>query len=151
LKTTLQLLLSITIFTFSSLTISEIRSQEYVDWGALADVKFNEIIDQNSGLSLLEATFSEWLLSMDGKEVMVTGYMIPLDPFGTSYVISRNPNSSCFFCGGAGPETIIALYLKPSAVKRYETDQYLTFKGTLQLNKRNDKHFTFVLNDAEPI
>ena len=135
----------------TTLIFNIVDAQEYLDWGALADVEFQEIHDTNSGLTLLEATFSDWLISMDGKEVSITGFMIPLDPFGTSYVLSMNPNSSCFFCGGAGPESIIALYLKPAAVDRYETDDYSTFKGTLQLNKLNDKHFTYVLLNAEPI
>ena len=76
--------------------------------------------------------------------------MIPLDPMGISYVLSQNPNSSCFFCGGAGPETVLELELKPSAIKRYEVDSVVEFKGVLKLNKIDDKHLTYVLLDAEP-
>ena len=126
------------------------NAQEFVDWGILADVEFEEKVDDETGLNLLEATFGEYVESLDGKLVSVTGFMIPIDPFGTAYVISQNPNSSCFFCGGAGPETIVGLRLKPQAVKRYETDEYKTFKGKLQLNKLNDKNFTYMLLDAEP-
>ncbi|MEM6963324.1 MAG: DUF3299 domain-containing protein, partial [Bacteroidota bacterium] len=65
-------------------------------------------------------------------------------------VLSKNPNSSCFFCGGAGPETVLELELKPSAIERYEVDDLKTFKGILKLNKINDKHLTYLLTDAEP-
>ena len=139
------------VFLLQVLTLNVLTAQEFIDWGALADVEFEEIYDDETGLTLLEATFGDFIKVHDGKEVTISGFMIPIDPFGTSYVISRNPNSSCFFCGGAGPETIVGLYLKPEAVKRYETDEFLTFRGKLQLNKINEKQFTYMLLDAEPI
>lgn len=149
-KSTPVYLLTTTLILFNLLISKQVTAQEFVDWSIFADVRFEETYDDATGLSLLNATFGEYLQDLDGKTVSVRGFMIPLDPFGTSYVLSQNPNSSCFFCGGAGPETIVGLLLKPQAVRRYETDEYRTFKGTLQLNKLNDKHFTYMLIDAEP-
>ncbi len=126
-------------------------AQTAIDWNLLADVKFNKKHSEELGMSYHEAQFGKWVLPFDGKEVKITGFMIPLDGLGVSWVLSRNPNATCFFCGGAGPETVIELRLKPSAIKRYKLDERRTFKGTLQLNKDNTDHLTYVLIDAEPI
>ena len=96
-------------------------------------------------------TFGEALKKLAGKEISITGYMIPMDPMGITYVLSRNPNSTCFFCGGAGPETVLQLNMKPSAIKRYKTDDKLTFKGILQLNEKDIHSLTYVLEEAEEL
>ncbi|MEY3369041.1 MAG: hypothetical protein RI973_2196 [Bacteroidota bacterium] len=124
--------------------------QTVIDWNLLADVKFNQKFSEEHG-SYDEAIFGKWVLPFDGKEVSITGFMIPLDGMGLSWVLSRNPNATCFFCGAAGPETVIELRLKPSALKKYKLDERRTFKGKLKLNRINLEHLTYVLLDAEPI
>ena len=126
-------------------------AQDTVDWGILADVTFKEKYVKEYGMDLLEAKFGKLIKPYDGQEVIIAGYMIPIDPMGTAYVLSLNPNASCFFCGAAGPETIVGLRLSPDHIKRYKTDEYLTFKGTLKLNELNAKQFTYMLLDAEKI
>ena len=61
--------------------------------------------------------------------------MIPMDPMGITYVLSRNPNATCFFCGGAGQESVIELHLKKRKTK-FKTDEYVTFIGNFALNDR---------------
>ena len=73
--------------------------------------------------------------------------MIPMDAMGINYALSKNPNAVCFFCGGAGPETVVQLQL--SEIKRYRTDDRLTFKGRLQMNKQDIYSLTYVLQNAE--
>lgn len=127
------------------------QSQSTIDWNTLADVKFTQKFSEETGINYDEATFGRWLLPLQGKEVKITGYIIPLDGMGVTYVLSRNPNATCFFCGGAGPETVIELRLKPTALKRYKLDERRTFKGILQMNRSNLNQMTYVLLDAEPI
>jgi len=69
-----------------------------------------------------------------------------MDPMGLSYALSRNPNAVCFFCGGAGPETVVQLRF--AQMKRYPTDAKLTFKGLLQLNQQDINSLTYVLKEA---
>lgn len=139
------LILTFTIYLQNSLT-----AQKLINWSYLGDVKYEVKFSEELGYNLHIATFGKSVKNLDGKEVIITGYMIPLDPLGVSYVLSKNPNSSCFFCGGAGPETVLELELKPSAIKRYEVDSVVEFKGVLKLNKIDDKHLTYVLQEAEP-
>lgn len=141
----LSLLLFLTIF------LPAAGAQTVIDWNLLADVKFNQKYSDEFGITYDEAVFGRWILPFDGKEVSITGFMIPLDGMGLSWVLSRNPNASCFFCGGAGPETVIELRLKPSALKRYKLDDKRTFRGKLKLNRENMDHLTYMLLDAEPV
>ncbi len=136
---------------FLFVAFQSVYGQTQIDWATLADVKFTQKFSEEIGLNYDEATFGRWLLPLNGKEVKISGYIIPLDGMGVSYVLSRNPNATCFFCGGAGPETVIELRLKPSALKRYKIDERKTFKGILQMNRSNLNQMTYVLLEAEPI
>jgi len=138
------------ICSFLFLHFQSATAQEYIDWSYLADVEFKIEFNEELGYDLYYANFGKMVSPYEGKEVIIQGYMIPLDPMGVSYVLSKNPNSSCFFCGGAGPETVLELQLKPSAMARYEVDAVKSMKGILKLNKVNKTELTFVLTDAEP-
>ena len=132
------------------LWMGNLSAQSQIEWTTLADVKFEPVFSEELGISYDEATFGPFISMFEGKEVKITGYMIPLDGMGVSYVLSRNPNATCFFCGGAGPETVVELELLPSAIGKYKLDDFRTFKGILQLNTKNIDHLTYVLKEAEP-
>ena len=101
-------------------------TQTTIDWVTLSDVTFVQKFDTEVGLGYDEATFGSTVSAFDQQEIKISGYIIPLDALGISYALSRNPNSSCFFCGGAGPETVIELKVKPSAMKRHKMDDIKT-------------------------
>lgn len=83
----------------------------------------------------------------DGEEVVISGYLVPIDVATNKYALSKNPFSSCFFCGNAGPETVIELkFLKDPG--RFATDEYLMIKGVLQLNHNGDGLFFTIKNAA---
>ncbi len=139
------------IFYTILLFTGNLFAQDQIDWATLADVKFSSVFSEELGFSYDEASFGPFISLFSEKEVKITGYMIPLDGIGVSYVLSRNPNATCFFCGGAGPETVVELELLPSAIGKYKLDEYRTFKGILHLNKKNIDHLTYVLKNAEPL
>jgi len=141
----------VSLLLFLASGIPSAAAQTTIDWNLLADVKFSPKYSDELGITFDEAAFGKWVLPFDGKEVAINGFMIPLDGMGMSWVLSRNPNSSCFFCGGAGPETVIELRLKPSAIKKYKLDEKRTFKGILKLNRENVDYLTYMLLEAEPL
>ena len=55
--------------------------------------------------------FDKELLAIEGEEVTLTGYVIPYES-DSSFMLSALPFASCFFCGGAGPETVAEIVLK---------------------------------------
>lgn len=83
-----------------------------ITWEDLKDVKFSRKFIKEEDMYFLFPTFGEKVKRLNGCEVQIKGYMIPVDPEGRIYVLSARPMASCFFCGAAGPETIIQLNLK---------------------------------------
>ncbi len=139
------------LFVLTILGGSQINAQTRIDWINLADVSFEEKQMEDVKLSYNHATFGQSLKALEGKEVSITGYMIPMDPMGITFVLSRNPNATCFFCGGAGPETVLQIKVKPDAFKRYTVDDRLTFKGILRMHEKDIESLTYVLEDAEEL
>jgi hypothetical protein len=85
---------------------------------------------------------------LNGKKITIQGYMYPLeekDP-QTFFMLSRNPVSACFFCGGAGPETVIEVN-SPKGVKMH--NKPVKIRGVLELNKKNTERLFYILNEAE--
>ena len=74
------------------------------------------------------------------KNVQISGYLIPTDVSAKRYALSKNPFTSCFFCGNAGPETVILLEFD-EAPGRFATDKYVAVEGILRLNKGEDGLF----------
>lgn len=105
------------------------------------DFQENEVPTYNPVFpSILETQY-------EGEEVVISGYIIPIDIENNKYALSKNPFTSCFFCGNAGPETVIELkFLKSPG--RFATDEYLMIKGVLVLNRNNNGLF-FTIRDAE--
>ena len=128
-----------------------IKAQQTLSWTQLTDVKFSKVYSPEAGIEILNSSFGPSIQSLEGSEVIIKGYMIPLDPLGTQYVLSRNPMVSCFFCGGAGPESVAELRLHPKSIRRYATDEVITFKGTLELNEKNLDAFNYVITNAQRI
>jgi len=131
--------------------IGTVRGQEVLDWVTLADVSFEKEYSEELMLEYDVATFGEVIKQFDGKEVQISGYVIALDALGVSFVLSRNPNATCFFCGGGGPETIVDIKVKPEALRRYKMDERKTFKGILKMYPDNSGSFIYLLTEAEPI
>ena len=113
-----------------------------------AKTKFEARYNEKAAEYFLYPVFAQELKDMVGKEINLEGYYLPIDVDGEAYIIlSKFPYSQCFFCGGAGPESIteVAFKVKPG---KFEMDQYLRVKGKLRLNEGNIDHGNFLLDDA---
>jgi uncharacterized membrane protein YcgQ (UPF0703/DUF1980 family) len=119
-------------------------------WGMFMKTRFVEKLNREFGMYFLYPIFSDELKAMEGKEISVTGFYIPLDMITSKYaVLSKFPNAECFFCGGAGPESIVVAYLKKTPAKRIDVDEIITIKGKLKLNDSDIDELNFILLDAE--
>ena len=94
--------------------------------------------------------FDQALLQQNGTTITLTGYYIPMEIEGSTIVISKNTFASCFFCGGAGPETVAEIQLR-SKHRGLKADQFVSVKGKLKLNQYDYEHLVFMLVDAEII
>ena len=96
--------------------------------------------------------FPEELKAFEGKLVTLSGFYIPLDMNNSEIaVVSKFPNAECFFCGGAGPESIVVGYLKKKPGRRVKMDEIVKIRGRLKLNEDDIDELNFILYDAELI
>jgi len=142
-----KIILATTFFLFF---MANIFSQNIITWELLKNVEFDEIWSEEFQAYYMVPKFSESVKEMDGKEVQIRGFIIPVDIVQDYYVLSANPYSSCFFCGQAGPESVMEIQM----IKKYEglrMDQVITYKGTLKLNVDDIYQLNYILEDAEII
>lgn len=105
-------------------------------WDVLSQVTFEERFNKEQQAYFGYPTYSADLLAFHNREVVVTGHLIPFEPETGGYFLSANPNASCFFCGEAGPETVIALTIE-DVTDEMVLDAVLTFRGKLLLNRKD--------------
>ena len=123
------------------------NAQKVLAWPMLTLTQFH-IINEGPNQGLYEPKFPQILEKYDGEEVTISGYIIPMDIDNNSYALSMSPFSSCFFCGNAGPNTVIELRFKEKQSK-FLVDQFLMIKGTFILNKNNPNALFFKILNAE--
>lgn len=116
-------------------------------WELLSDVEVIRVYDKFLEQEVEKPKFSEKLLKQDGSTIELEGFVIPLNDGGASdyFVLSRFPYQSCFFCGNAGPETVVEVYTnKPWSLQ----DQRVRVKGTLFLNADDPLHLYYIMKDC---
>lgn len=116
-------------------------------WKTLADVTYKTKFDKMLGIDVNLPVFGKQVKVLDGKEITVKGYIIPMEGYkGQEYfVLSQFPYNMCFFCGGAGPETVMEVYAK-SPIKY--TTKMVTLKGKLLLNDDDANKLMYMLTEA---
>jgi hypothetical protein len=62
-------------------------------------------------------------------------------------ILSKVPYSACFFCGGAGPESVVEVYFTDKH-PRFKADQVIKVTGILRLNDTDITHMNFILTGA---
>jgi hypothetical protein len=121
-----------------------------LSWEVLRDVTFKKKWYAEESVYMLYPTFGQSIQKLNGKAVELTGYVLPVDLESNLYVLSAFPYSACFFCGGAGPESVVSLKFK-KAGKKFKTDERRTFRGTLKLNADNIYELNYIIADAEMV
>jgi len=133
-----------------SATVSS-YAQQAITWAVLADVEFVEVYNEEYALYYPEPQFGPTPKLYEGKEVEISGYVIPFYDDNSFIILSLNPYAACFFCGQSGPETVMEIELDPSDKRTYELDERATFKGTLTFNDSDVNHLTYILKNASRV
>ena len=123
------------------------RAQELIDWQILSQVEFESRYYEEIDEYLWFPTFSETIKNLEGKRVQIRGFIIPVDLEAGLYVLSAYPYSACFFCGNAGPESVMSLKFKAKP-RRFELDEIATFQGILKLNDSDVDEMNYILVDT---
>lgn len=117
-------------------------------WETLLKLKFKESYNREVDAIVQEPLFTEPIKALNGKEVKVKGYVIPLETPQGMFMFSAYPMAQCFFCGGSGPESIIEVY--PKKPIPYE-ETSIEIKGVLRLNSTDPKKMSYILEKAEMV
>lgn len=126
------------------------KTAQIIDWKVLAKVDFVDKYFPDFEAWYLIPKFQEEVRALDQKPIIIKGYVIPMDVEGGEYALSAYPFSACFFCGGAGPESVIKLELAEKT-ERFQTDDIITFSGTLELNDSDVDNFNYILKNCRPL
>lgn len=139
--------------------VTEFDSSQYnfragsvdLNWQILARVTFDEQYNEELDQYIPYPVFSPSVKALNGEEVYIQGYYIPVDEAGDEdmLVLSAYPFSACFFCGNAGPESVMDIQLKEKNKLKFKTDDRITFKGKLKLNDTDLYYLNYILEDAE--
>ena len=140
--------LIISVLALSLASFKFMEEPEKISWETLRDVSFKKKWNTEEKMFVLYPSFGQKVSAMKDKEVSLTGYMIPVDIDANYYVLSANPYSACFFCGQAGPESVVSVKFK-KITKRFNTDDRVTVKGILKLNADDINDLNYILEKAE--
>jgi hypothetical protein len=116
-------------------------------WKTLTKITYKKEYDEFLGFKIDRPVFSEEIKALDGKEVTVKGFIIPVEGYKghKEFILSAFPYSMCFFCGGAGPESVME-------VQAIEAINYvaesIVLKGKLHLNSEDVNKLMFSLSEA---
>lgn len=116
-------------------------------WKKLGKLTYKKQYDELMGFKVDVPVFGPEIKALSGKEITVKGYIIPTNGYKShrEFVFSAFPYNMCFFCGGAGPETVMEVYA--SEPIEYVTEP-IVIKGILQLNDKDINRLMFALVKA---
>ena len=123
-------------------------SQIEITWETLSDVEFSDIYIDEVDEYFLYPHFGQSVRELEGSELILTGFILALDPADNYYVLSKGPFASCFFCGAGGPETVVELKLK-SNKDYFVMDQMVTIKGVLKLYPDDIYQCNYIFEQAQ--
>lgn len=133
----------LSLFSFSNL-ISQTTAKEDNVWKTLSKISYKKEYDELMGFKIDKPVFSESVRALEGKELTIKGYIIPIEGYKShkEFIFSAFPYSMCFFCGGAGPETVMEVEALEGI--KYSADA-ITIKGKLVLNDKDINRLMYKL------
>ncbi len=129
-------------------SVISLSAQAETSWALFENATFKDVYLEDFGAyaSLLEDDPD--IVALDGQEITIKGYHIPVME-DQLVILSKYPNANCFFCGGAGLESIVEVRLTKAPKRRFLMDEILTFKGTMHVNTTDYSLVSFILINAE--
>lgn len=116
-------------------------------WKTLGKITFTKEYDEFLGFKVDKPVFSPEVKELEGEEITIKGFIIPVEGYKshTEFVFSAYPYNLCFFCGGAGPETVMEVYADEPI--EY-TAEPIVIKGVLSTNSDDINRLMYALENA---
>lgn len=136
------------MLTFVVISTTKSLSQASI-WGTLGMVSFKTEYDAEFGIEVKKPSVSPVAMMMNGKTIEVEGYYIALTAktAQSHFMLSKFTQNMCFFCGKAGPETAMQVFMK-DAKKVAFTEDKIKVKGILRISPKDANSLLYTLEDA---
>lgn len=121
-------------------------ANDTLTWKLLAQIKYLKKASKDYPEGVMFPVINPTLKAKNKKTIVMSGFIIPID--NKNYALSKNVFASCFFCGQAGPETIMGIKFKNPGMK-LKTDQYVTLQGTFRYNDNDVDDWIYHIENAE--
>ena len=116
-----------------------------LNWKILGQIKYIKKATDDYPEGVMFPVINPTLKAKAKKPIVMSGFIIPID--NKTYALSKNVFASCFFCGQAGPETIMGIKFKDPSMK-LKTDQYVTLQGTFRYNDNDVDDWIYHIENA---
>jgi hypothetical protein len=130
------------------LTAVQVQAQNEANmWKTLSKITYTKEYDEILGFKVDVPQFSDEIQRLENKEIVIKGYIIPVEGYKShkEFIFSAYPYNMCFFCGGAGPETVMEVYAKEDI--KYTTEPVI-IRGKLELNSSDINRLIYALHDV---
>jgi hypothetical protein len=124
-------------------------------WEIFLKLRFDITYDPMLDDVAMRPLFTPEIKYYNNKTIEMQGYIIPNDIVhgalgergnGTTFMLSAYPTAACFFCKGAGPESVMEII--PKKPIPYSKNA-VKIKGRLELNENDYMKMAYLLKDAQ--
>jgi len=148
----LSLVALFSLFFFSFSTSNSVRVEENnlvvkgdtITWKLLGEITYEKKKHATYG-EVQFPVVNEKVKAKGKKRVLISGFIVPID--SKTFAISKNVFAACFFCGKAGPESIVGLKFRGTTPK-LKTDQYVTVEGSFRYNETDADDWIYNFDDV---
>lgn len=128
---------------------SDVMKKDEGAWNTLSMVTYERSYDETFGMDVEKPIVSPVIKMLDGKEIEVEGYIIPLTGKieQSHFMLSRFPQSMCFFCGKAGPESAAQVFTA-GGKKIPFTDEKVKVRGILRINVTDVTNLLYTIEEG---
>ena len=119
-------------------------------WLTLSMVDKTTKFDEFLGMETTQVTPGPVAKTLNQKEIEISGYMIALDVKReqTHFMFSRYPQNMCFFCGAAGPESAMQVFMANDVELEHTTDK-IVLRGILNVQQGDPTGLIYTLTQAK--
>ncbi len=119
-------------------------------WRTLGLMKFERQYSEHDGIGQGAGRFVPIIEALEGKEITLKGYVVPLSgkKAQSHFMFSAYPFSDCFFCGKAGPESVVEAFTKDQKKIKF-SEKPITIKGIFKFTSRDPNDIMFTLEEVE--
>jgi hypothetical protein len=123
-------------------------------WEVFLKLRFDISYDRTTDDVVMKPLFIPEIKKYNHQIIEISGYIIPNDIVhgavgargnGSMFMLSAFPTATCFFCKGAGPESVMEVYPKKPIPYSKST---VKIKGRLELNDYDYMKMAYILKDA---